>query len=192
MNLQELRTEVRNMLDEPDDMQSFFSNDEIDSWLNQAQFEIAKEAKHLKNTSYILTTDGVTQYELPDDCMEVFKATLDKTPLSKVSLEDKEHKKGYYEWEDDLHLSFNPGEDLELKVWYYYLPWPMEKDTDEPEVPEEYQHLLILYAVYKAKQKDRQYNEAEIFKRDFMEGLYQMKKQFSNAPRKRRWTIKRW
>jgi len=189
MNLSSLRERVYSELTEEENR--YFSDTEIDRWLNIAQNKITIKVEHLKETSY-LETDGSEKYELPNDFIREFEVKLEDDFLDQIGMEeaDDTYSQYYYIWEDDLYLTEDStGENL--YIYYYKLPEEMEEDTDTPDIPIEYQDLLVIHAVYKAKQKDDKYEQAEFHKRDFREGLNDMLKNYTRSPMNSQWEVER-
>lgn len=190
MTLSELREQVRFLLDEPEE--GFFLDKEIDLWINEGYYDIAKTAKHIKETAYMLTTSDTFKYELPDNFIEEFKVFLNDEKFNPVPLEDKEIEEGYFIWEDDFCFSITPPENGELVIYYYRKPIAkLIDDTDEPEVPIEYQNLLVNYALYKAKTKDKDANLSQYYYQEYLRGLSTMKNEYATAPRRNTFKVKR-
>lgn len=195
MNLQQIRKKVRDIIREPDET-GFYNNEEINDWINEGQREIAKKTNILKSTSYVNTSSGVKQYELPTDYLDTVFLKIDGEKLYATSMEkaveEEEKVSGYhyyYIWNDVLYLTFNPG-DNELFLLYNKMPEDMTDDLDTPSIPVKYQDTLVDYGVYKAKQTDRMYEEAEVFKRDFRSKLQDIK-YYNKEPSTKQFKVKR-
>jgi hypothetical protein len=195
MTLAELKERVINLLSESD--YTYFTETEIEDWLNEGQYQIANKAKHLKESAYVTTTEDVQTYELPDDYIDHFRITYgddEEEKLDKVEMGSD--TTGYWIWKDEINLTFNPdGENL--NIYYYYKPLPMENDTEEPEVPEEFQNLLVHYALYKAFKKQgatgdtNYFDVSNYYKREFLEGIQEMQSRYSKRPSSKQWEVKR-
>lgn len=191
MTLSELREEVRSMLDE-EDTTGFFRDSEIDQWLNEGYYDIAANVKHIKETAFIKTEPTYQKYQLPDNFIEMFKVFLNGEVFNKVPLEYKGKKEGYYIWEDDICFSTSAPDNGTLEIYYYRKPIkPLEFDEDEPEMPSEYQHLLINYALYRSLGKDSNPAMSQYFYQEYLRGIANMKSKFMSTPSKNTITVRR-
>jgi len=195
MNLQEIRKKIRDIIREPDET-GFYNNEEINDWINEGQREIAKKTNILKGTSYVNTYSGIKEYELPTDYLDTVFLQMNGEKLYTTSMEkaieQKEKVSGYhyyYIWDNVLYLTFEPG-DNELFLLYNKMPMDMTDDLDTPSIPFKHQDALVDYGVYKAKQTDRMFNEADIFKRDFQDKLRDIK-YYSKEPSTKQFKVKR-
>lgn len=190
MNLKELRDMVRASLDEPDE-QGFFSNDEINRWLNEAQKDIALKTKHLKDSVYRIMESNVTTFQLPIDYIEMHKVIRNGKRLKKIAMEEAEDKAGYYTWKDELNV-YPPGNGSDkLKLFYFRSPQKMQDDEDDPEVPYAFRDMMIQFACYKAKIKDRHPEEAQMFYEDYMQDVAEMQQKFRVKPYKKKIKVER-
>lgn len=184
MNLSELITRVRSNLNE--DQEGFFINEDIISWLNQAQFDIAKKTKHLQEYKYVENANG-KELDLPDDFIKEYKVIVDSTLIYK---EGYGVEKEYNTWNDEFRFSFEL-DDSKVEIFYYRSPDQMSVDTDTPEVPVEYEELLVNYALYKARMKDRRPEEATVYYNHYIEGTKEMKKEYGPKARTHSFKVER-
>lgn len=193
MNLREIREKVREMLREFDE-QGYYKNEEINNWINEGQRLVVKKSRLLQESAFIITEDNLQQYKLPDDYMDMLLMKIDDDKLFKIGMERAitENVEGayyFYIWEDTVNLTFNPAGKT-LYLYYVKEPVEMLTDIDEPSIPFKFQDILIDYAVYKAKQADRMFDEAEVFRRDFNDKLFDIM-YYTKRPSSRQWKVER-
>ena len=181
MKLKKLRESVRTMLDEYDS-DGYFTDEEIDVWLNEGQYDMTNHGKHLKQTSTLLTWEEHDIYNLPDDFLAIFGVEYKGRKLDKITHADIGDKRGYLVWGETIRISPEPQEEEEITLHYYRFPELMESDDDEPEIPYQYRHLLIEYAVSKACEKDEMYDKSNLAYQKYMNGLQRFMVDSAPAP----------
>ena len=189
MTLQDYIDQIRRVLDEYDVDISFWSDEELTDWLNEAQHQVAKIAKHLTERAYIEPTDE-NEYPLPVDFIEEYKIKINDEYRTAIPMVDDGEEEGYYIWGDTIYLSLI-GEDSKLTLYYYRVPQEMTSPTDEPEIPLHYQRILIPYVLYRAFMKDEKSNLAQLNNQEFNQRAKIMKRKLNNEPNKLSWQVER-
>jgi len=186
MTLQELINRVRSDMAELD-TDGFIQNTDIVNWINEAQFDIVSKTKHLTGSIYIHTAENIDRYDLPSDFIKEFRVLFEGEKVNEILFEERGIKKGYIVWRRELIVSPHPEEDEEIEMEYYRRPQRLSVDDLEetPEIDMHYQHLLVIYALSKALQKENQYNEAQFNLQEYMSGLSTMVQEYSRAPRRK-------
>ena len=184
MNLEDLTTMVRDILDEPEE--GFFKDDEIKRWLNEAQKDMSLKIRHLRDTVFLKTQKGVEKYRLPDDFIDEYRVFLEDDKLEKILMEEKRGKKeGYFIWEDYIIISPMPNDGQRLELYYFKSPSLMEDKEDEPEIPTPLEEYLTYYTAHRAKQKDMKVDQAQVFYEQYMMGVQEGIRNYSKVPRKK-------
>jgi len=160
----------------------YFSDDEIDVWLNEGQYDMTNYGKHLKQTSTIITWEDHDIYNLPHDFIKIFGVEFEGGSLAKITHSDLGNKHGYLIWGKTIRISPTPQEEKGLTLHYYRYPKVMEEDNDEPEIPAQYRHLIIEYAVSKACEKDEMYDKANLSYQKYANGLQVFMEDSAPAP----------
>jgi len=174
VNLSELIADVRSRADE--DTADFWTNSMLTTWLNQASLELAFRLENLEEMDTQNTTSGTANYTLPSDCIKLLRVQVDSLPLRPITFSrlDAFETKGspstdtegtpewFYLWKDQIYVYPTPSESVTsgLKILYVKRPAAMSADEDEPDHPEQFHHLLALYALYRALQRDMMYSQA--------------------------------
>jgi hypothetical protein len=185
MTLEDIRNSVYSTLGEgPED--DYFSDEEINRWINEGQKKAVLGSESLQETVVATSTDR--SIELPSDFIKEFKVLLNGEEIKKIPFELRNKRDGYYIWEDDLNITYA---DNEITLYYLREPTVLTGDLDETELPAGYDYVLIDYATYKARQKDKQFDMAEVHRRDFREGVNELRERYGRKPARRSWRVER-
>lgn len=163
MNLGSLRQVARIQLDDAhplDPARQFWSDEELNMYLNEAENEAARRGLLLESTELISVVSGTAIYTLAAHPIFPQRALLDDRPLRHQSQEwvDMYHPDWMYEQShsplvylltgDTVQLAPGPLDAGTLAVTYYRYPTaPMALDADSPGIPAEY-HLKLLHWVW--------------------------------------------
>ena len=172
MNFKELLTKVRSEIDERG-LDGFFLDADIKRWLNEGQKDIARKTLFLQTYKFITNATG-EEFGLPTDYIKLHKVTIEDNVIEHI---DRNPEQGYVIWQKKIKFNFTI-DDVKLGLYYYSFPVLMANDTDEPEVPIEYQDLLIKYAKYEAKLVDEDPNTANAFYQQYVGRLSDMSRDY--------------
>lgn len=150
-----------------------WTNEELAFNLTQAEREVARRAKILKDTSGdydITTTADVMQYDLDPKVLRILHAQIGPYALQQKEIEDIW---GIYDWKGlrgepkyfvpdhsnrSVSLFRTPDDIYTVELMVYRLPkidlnWELA-DTQSPEIPEMHHFPMINYAAYLCYMKD--------------------------------------
>ncbi len=167
MNLQELRAEFRERVD--DLAQPYLWADEsVNRWLNEAEREATERARLLYDESTIVSRitlrAGVPEYKLNPLIIDIDKAGVLASTGRHVLRTPREQVERIPNWQQtagnpsfffftDDTLSVWPvppaDDSLQLRVWRYPRE-VMERDEDEPEIPARYHMRMVDWACHLA------------------------------------------
>lgn len=176
MTLLEMRMDVRDRIAEHET--GFYSDDEIDRWLNAGQLDLAQrlpnEALHtLREVSESETLAGVNTYALPHDFLRWRGVSYNGKPCRMIGFEElraihggnvfwtpTEDEPVAFVWKtlDIYPIPVVTGTKVEL--YYTKRPTPMTEDVSKCELPEELHEAVILYACSIAYAKEQNHEAA--------------------------------
>lgn len=166
MTMAELVEDARSRIAEVSD--SFFSDDTIKRWLNEAQQIAVRRTKVLQRKSIVTTGVGENAYPMSSDFWLPRLVVYDGDELRPVTVEELERNSfttgrpyAYAVWAKTILLYPAPSQEKKLTVYYYAWPRVMRHDSDIPEIPEAFHNILPTFAAYRAKQADQQVAEAD-------------------------------
>ena len=180
MNLKEIRDDVRSLIIEP--TPGFRSDEELNRWINQGH-QILGSAYRIETFTQIEVMSGVTFHLLPEDLL-VFKGAWDENnksiPIVPIGsgydiLDQKIESTAIFRFGDNFVLIDPLEEEVNsirtITIFYDRKPKILRADEDEPEIALPFHSYLVSYATMRALQKDEDYEAAEIYRQEFMEGL---------------------
>lgn len=176
---------LRKKLDEMDE--DLYSNDELTAYINEAILDMSDALNLESYAEIVITSQSVIEFKdlffdpnaLPGSREENFAGLrslyLDSNKLAVISLEEAEAgKSGVYLWGGNIH-SKTPLTGT-LKAYYIRQAKPLLLQTDTSEVPAEYQHIALEYAVAKCRQKDGEYGQYDYDLNNYRQLKSDMKK----------------
>jgi hypothetical protein len=179
--LSQLETSVESLLDEiygGANQFRFWSQSEIDTWLNEGCRDIARRAESLLifDTS-ISAMPGTARYALPAQVIRVHRVEFQPVgsnlvyPLKATTYDEIDPIKGinpllqssypyyYFMWGYPPNLTMQvypvPAQQGTLSLFYYKLPTPMVNAGDVCDLPNGWEDLAVTYAEYRARRKNR-------------------------------------
>ena len=189
-NLSSMRTEVRSRMAESGS--GFFTDDQLDQWLMDGQRDVAVQVEPVITTATTATTDGTAEYELPSDVLSIRQVQyLDTssawTLLAETTWEALFERDPNFENDDDglptqwywrsqiLGLYPAPSSTFagaaKLRILYTYAPSPMTGGGDYSGMPDWLDDTIILFAVYRAYLKDRDFQRAQATAQEYSRGV---------------------
>ena len=189
MTLQEYIDHVRMVLDEYDTDISFWTDDELTKWLNEALMEVSKITKFLTARAYIEPTND-DEYTLPDDFIDWYKVKLNDEFIDEISIEQgqDDEETGFYIWGDTIFLS-NYETDDKITLYYYKTAQKMVSLSDENKLPLQYEDIIIPFCLYRAFMKDQKADMAQLNQKEFYERVNIMKKRYNREPSRAEWKV---
>ncbi len=183
----QLRTLVWSLLDDP--LGGYFTEAQVNVWLNNAQKEVQKtlnQAFEGHSIKKVLTTlvVGQREYALPSDFKRLHRLELlisgtipsneQVQRLGKITIvfNGQGTPCNYYFRGNYVVVVPAPDTALLLRMEYEYLVADMSADGDSPDLPEQYQEMVALYAARKGFLKDgRDASLINLEIKDFETGL---------------------
>lgn len=175
--LSELRTELRNRLDESS--ARFWEDTELNTYINRGLKDVGRRTETLLTyVTDIMVTAGFPKYPLPNDVLRIHRVefvpvnTTDTYPVEARSHQEMDQYWGvrqsitqsypnfYVLWgitgiDASLQLYPVPSQAGQLNIYYYRVPAELTSDSQEAEIPAGWDDLVVLYAEYEAMRKDR-------------------------------------
>lgn len=145
----------------------------VDEMLNEAQRRIARRAdlRIWFTAQAITTTAGDGDSALPDDFARVYSLTDSEgtSPLWALTVPEFDdlpssssgRPTNYVIDRPDIKFYPTPDAAYSLQLRYYQTPTEMTADDDEPEIPEDYQHVLVSYALARCYRRENDYRAAD-------------------------------
>lgn len=178
MNRGELRTLVLNWLDDVD--AGYFTADDVNTWLNNAQYEVQKQLLDCGELWYLkcvtaYTSQFVDSYALPSDFakMNRLEFLVQGAPTGSAgqqtwsSIEPSTLNEGALInfgagqpalvtiGKNCLILRQIPDIAYYMRMFYSYLVTPMEEDLNVPDVPIQYHQFIAVQAAWDGYMKDQ-------------------------------------
>jgi hypothetical protein len=188
--LTDMLTNVRSLLDEPNPQ--FWSDAELTSWINEACSNVARKIEWKRAEQDISVTGGTQQYTAPTDMIRIYRITFtDESNTNTYTVEwrgmmEMDQIWGInQEWPANYPLYYTtwlvppalnlilypvPSEDGTLQVYYYEMAVPAVSGSDDVDILEGYDDIVIDYTLYRALRKDADPRWAE-FKQTYEDKL---------------------
>lgn len=167
----------------------------VNQWLNEAQGRIARRMG-IANTEASTTlsiTPGVSSYALPADLIILTAVEDDRGELEPIARDDLPVRVAnakptqYALYGSTLLLYPTPVSAATFTLRYRKTIADMVVDTDVPGVPEDFHHILVSYALYKAYRKEDDMQMAAFYWQEFERDLRDMRAsvQYRDSSRRR-------
>lgn len=192
MNKQELITDIRSLLSEPDPTNSRWTDDELLFWLNLANKEIAKLTKCIKTYTEITYP---TTNTLPDNLYMIYEVKVDGKRVRPATIRELndfasdfeiltgEPQFYYQRAPNTIDLFYKPTSNKTVRIYYYALPNSLVNDSDEPlngiKQYEIYHDLLEYFCIHRAYLKERIFDVADYYRALFERGIIKMRADIS-------------
>ena len=179
MTLADLRFLVWSWLDDQDGIQTgtggYFTNSQVDTWLNNALFEVQKQLIEANENWYVNCATATTvanqrEYALPADFLSSVRleyilsgsgVTENVVQVIPITLNQQNMigkqagtPGGYVVMKDTFLLFPAPDAAKTIELWYNRKIGPMTLTTDTPDVPTQYQEYIAVLAAYNGFIKD--------------------------------------
>ena len=175
MALSDLRTEV---LDHGFDA-NLFGSSRIDQYINDGYFKVCRRVQWYQDeaTYDFATVVGTTNYSFPTDFMKgrSLRDTdrdieLQEVGIRLIDRSDNQSSGEPIYWTVDgpnIHVFPSPDGVYNLEFRYWKLPAALSQDTDVPILPDEYQALLIYWALKRAYSAEDDLQTAQGWEQNF-------------------------
>lgn len=176
MNLSEIRTKVRDEI--KDSTTTFFSDAQINDYLNHALKELAKDAKVEADWTTNLVADTAT-YTLPTNCLQIQVVEVDADddgtyevykPIPYKQVLEGRVTDGYWYVRDRvLTLLETPDAAVTdgLKIYGYKTPDTLSNDSDEHDLGSKYDWALVFYAVQQCYERRESWDKAAYYEKKY-------------------------
>lgn len=155
-------------------------------WLNQAQRRavIESEIRTQEEASSFSTAVGKTTYNLPANFARFIDFFNSETHAPLTPLDIREYDGltksegtpyAYAVIGSTLALCPTPSSVFPLTLRYWRLPVEMIQASDTPEIPAQYQELLLAWALKKAYQRENDYAAAQQWETQWEKGILKMR-----------------
>ena len=166
-DLSDLLLRLRSLLDEQSTR--LYSDAQLTRWLNEGEFDLAAKSLCMEDITTVTTTADTRAVSLY--CAKILAVVYvgsDVVGVTKIVPRYLGHltlsgltPQYWFQWGYQLGIEPIPNDSYSLNVYVAKLPdVKMSDTTDEPEVPKEFQHLVVRYAFYKALMRDRLFGQA--------------------------------
>lgn len=181
-----------------------YSTGEIDNYINDTQNDVFNEYRlpSMKTSQNYTVTSGVADITngvgLPTNYVEAVSlrdyTTGQQQDIPFIDLDDLEDMYPDYDTQsngqpryayfadDTINLFPAPGGAYTLKLRYYKKPTTLSADADVPEIPSEFEELLVAGAAYRVLQVKQAYDEAGIYENKYAELLQKFYDKYMRAP----------
>lgn len=202
--LLDLRTSLRDRLNEPS--ARFWSNAQLNNWLNEGQKDIARRLEVIQTQSTINVVANQNDYTLNLPIVRVYRIeytdpngiiypleyrdfnAMDSVGYGWVDVSATGTPMFYTLWgvPPTLQLTLLPKPDLNvpngLRLYYYSLPAVMVQDTDVVTLPAGWEDLIVDYAEYNAlrRNKDARWMEAKQIYEHKLEEMRQLTRRWTD------------
>lgn len=108
-------------------------------------------------------------FPLPADCI-MLSAILDSNGqmLRLTTIDKAKEGSKIYEYGGRIYFSEDYPIGSTFSLLYTRRPAQLKNDSDVPEVPEEFQQLLVIYGCYKSQLKDDELERAQMFYMEYL------------------------
>jgi len=162
-DMSDLRTRVRDLLNES--TSAFFSDAEINRWLNDGERDIAIKSLCLEQILSKATVSGTRTVDIYHvKTLDVEYTPAAGNPVGLLKIIPKQlghlnlngtHPQYWFPWGKTIAIEPLPDAAYNLKVYVASLPTiEMSETTDEPQIPVSLHYLVIKYAYCRALMKD--------------------------------------
>jgi hypothetical protein len=168
----------------------------VDLWLNEAQGRVLRglSLHDAERTDVISLTAGTAEYELPDEITVLTAVVDDQGEIKPTGTDDMPvdgatgKPYAYSLYGSSITFYPTPKEAADLTIRYRASEGDMVSDTDTATIPDDFCHLLVTYALYKAYRKEDDLAMAQSYWQEFNRDLREAKAnlQYRDASRTRR------
>ena len=192
----EIRTLILSWLDDING--TYFTSDQVNTWINLAQREVQKQLLQAGENWYMKPVETTTvasqaDYVLPNDFIYLHRLevvlsgsgpTENRQPVQSISTNEQDllsivlgTPTNFYIKKDRMTLLPTPSQAWTLRLYYSPRVADLGSDSDSPDVPEQFMEYVAIIAAYNGFIKDdRAPDNLLIKKNEYIELLKQMAK----------------
>lgn len=163
------------------------TDDDIIRWINDGQNEIAQLHELLESIATTKTYAGVPDYELPSNMVRLKAVYVNGAPLEVLTTQQFDESIARYSegappkgnsyivtsWGNKISLYPTPVDEQELRLRFVCFPAPVEKPTDELNIPLRYHNRLVEYVLQQAYELDENFDAMGVKSQQFAQNMSQ-------------------
>ncbi len=180
MNLGEIKQRVKRTLG--DETGALIEEDDIISWVNEAQLDIARKTEVLQDFTTIDVVANQESYDIPADFLKIVsvsyagislprttRAELDSISPARAADTFQDIPFKYYNWGTKLWLYPKPLLDLADGITFYYVfrPSNLVSDADVSELPVQMHSSIIDYCVARGRDLNEEFYGSSLSQQRF-------------------------
>lgn len=150
----------------------------VKNWINEGQrfIYLQTDLRGGEDAQDYTTVAGTPSLALPSDFLRTVSLfeSADHIPIYFMDLRayddapEASGKPTSYTISGSTALLYpTPDAAYAIELRYYRLPVDLSVDSDEPELPEQYRHLLVRYALIRAFERENDYDAANYYREQF-------------------------
>lgn len=169
-------------------------------WLDEGQIDIVRRTECFTDTKSLSSVSGTREYALGADVMKILNVTYNNAEIQPTSLEQA----GYYndypaetngtpshyyiKMTTNPLIGFTPTPgttSLVISVHYVKRPDSLVTTTNNPVIPEQFQRLIVKFAMYNVLIKDVKVETLSLWQREYVDGVSRMAEEIRNFDKKK-------
>lgn len=170
-------------------------------WLDEGQIDIVRRTECYTATKSLTSVDGTREYELGTDVMKILAITYDSEEVQPTTQEQAgyyndypgEAAEGtpthyYVKITTNPLIGFTPVPDTSAKtisVHYVKRPESLVTITNNPVIPEQFQRLIVKFAMYNCLITDVKTDTLALWQREYVDGVNRMAEEIRNFDKKK-------
>lgn len=144
--------DLRSRIDEP--VADYFLDEELIRWLNEAFMDLALELR-LEDILSIPVVSEVTNVDIPDTLVSIRSVYVNGSTIKLINMDERSSSVlNCYLWGKKLY--FTQPIQGNVEIFYIKEPNKLVGLDDITDIPSRYQHLPVLYAFSRCKEKDEE------------------------------------
>lgn len=173
-----------------------FSSTEIHSYINDTQRDVFNEYRlpFMEASQAYTVASGVADITngsgLPTNYVQAIDLlnssgelipNVDVRELDQNLTSDTDSPVCWYYYAETINVHPTPTDDYDVTLRYYKRPTELSGDSDVPEVPSEFEEILVVGAAYRVMQVKDNYDQAGILQNKYDELLDKLVQRYSQA-----------
>lgn len=166
-----------------DSGQIFITETDVIDWINDAQFEIARETKCLSTLVSPAASALNTGYALPTALLKIERVTYDSRPIPYVDLEELDSRlldvtvvdtpECYYILNEKIYLYPNASatDSKIVNIYYARIPASIVVNTDALTIPEQFHRDVVTFCLIRSHERNENFKAVETLTAEFQNNL---------------------